>query len=101
MCMKCGNDIFCYCGQNSQKIDEVSASSIMPGCVFEDGMKLDKFHFHEIIDRGHLICSMIDDFLIEHPGMTVEMNKQCEEAQQLLCNGAGLASAEKDRIFGI
>jgi len=29
--------------------------------------KLDKFHYHEILDRLNLIASNIDDFLLEHP----------------------------------
>jgi len=28
---------------------------------------VDKFHIHEFVDRIHIICSMIDDFLLEHP----------------------------------
>lgn len=46
----------------------------------------DKYHIHEIRDRIHLICSMIDDFLISQPSMNEEMNKKCEQAQELLCN---------------
>ncbi len=91
---------------NLKKVDKPEKS--VQGCVsaglacyvIECRMKLDKFHFHEIADRSHLICSMIDDFLIEHPGMTVAMNKKCEDAQQLICEVISLASAEKDRTFG-
>lgn len=31
MCMKCGNDIFCYCGQNIQKDTTVSESPSVTG----------------------------------------------------------------------
>jgi len=71
----------------------------LPGYVLDDGENLNSGHFHEIIDRSHIICSMIDDFLIEHPGMTIEMNKKCEFAQQLLCEVSSLACAEEDKIF--
>jgi len=29
--------------------------------------KLDKFHYHEILDRLNFIASNIDDFLLDHP----------------------------------
>ncbi len=45
----------------------------------------DAFHFHEIVDRCHIINSMIDDFLIGGPGMDADSNRLCEEAQDLLC----------------
>lgn len=30
-------------------------------------MKLDKFHYHEAMDRAHVIQTMIDQLLLEHP----------------------------------
>ncbi len=48
--------------------------------------KPNKGHLHEIMDRSHIINSMIDDLLIEHPGMTEEMNAKCVQAQMLLCD---------------
>ena len=32
--------------------------------------ELDEFHAHEVLDRLHLICSMVDDFLLSHPYVT-------------------------------
>lgn len=29
----------------------------------------DKFHYHEVLDRLHIINSMIDDLLLEHPAV--------------------------------
>ncbi|MCK5133257.1 MAG: hypothetical protein KAR40_14030 [Candidatus Sabulitectum sp.] len=65
-----------------------------------EGQELNKGHYHEIIDRSHLICSMIDDFVIGHPGMTTEMNELCREAQSRLCKVTNLACGEEDRNFG-
>lgn len=31
--------------------------------------RIDKFHYHEVMDRLHLINSMIDEFLLEHPAV--------------------------------
>ncbi len=43
-------------------------------------------YHHEIMDRIHIINCMIDDHLIEHHGMTTEMNALCENAQSILCD---------------
>ncbi len=42
---------------------------------------------------------MIDDFLIDHPGMTKETNTFCETAQQNLCAVSSFASAEDEDRF--
>ena len=64
-----------------------------------DGINLG--HFHEIIDRVHIICSMIDEFLIDHPGMTEEMNARCEGAQILLGGVTDCACWEEERFCAI
>lgn len=61
--------------------------------------KLDQFHFHEIIDRTHIICSMIDDYLLDHPAMTFEMQTCCEDAQSSLCEMMQLANIEEEKLF--
>jgi len=38
--------------------------------------KINELHFHEILDRSNIFCQMIDDYLIDHPGMTDEMNNK-------------------------
>ena len=66
-------------------------------CPYKTG-KINKGHFHEIMDRSHVICSMIDEFLIEHPGMTKQMNDLCREVQSKLCLVMSMAD-EEERIF--
>ena len=34
--------------------------------------KLDKFHYHEMLDRLHVIMSMADDHLQQHPVAKIE-----------------------------
>jgi hypothetical protein len=29
-------------------------------------MKVDAFHLHEVLDRAHIIASMVDDLLADH-----------------------------------
>lgn len=43
--------------------------------------KLDEYHYHEIVDRLHVIMCMIDDHLQQHPVAKVE-----NEASQLISN---------------
>jgi len=37
-------------------------------------MRLDEFHYHEALDRTHMLLCMIDDHLREHP--VVKKHKQ-------------------------
>lgn len=30
-------------------------------------LKLDKFHYHEALDRCYIVANIIEDLLIEHP----------------------------------
>jgi hypothetical protein len=34
--------------------------------------KLDKFHYHEMLDRLHVVMSMADDHLQQHPVAKIE-----------------------------
>ena len=43
-----------------------------------------KEHYHEIMDRTHIINSLIDSLLFCHPGLTEEMSSNCELAQKEL-----------------
>ena len=36
-------------------------------------IKLDKYHYHEMLDRLHVVISMIDDHLQQHPVAKVEL----------------------------
>lgn len=48
--------------------------------------KLDPFHYHEAMDRTHVIMDMIDSHLIQHPVLKLEQEprRMVEEAQNLL-----------------
>lgn len=43
--------------------------------------KLDEFHYHEIVDRLHVIMCMVDEHLQQHPVAKLE-----NEANQLIAN---------------
>lgn len=43
--------------------------------------EVDDYHKHEIIDRCHIVNSMIDDFLVAHHATDEQMKKLFEEAQ--------------------
>jgi hypothetical protein len=36
-------------------------------------IKLDKYHYHEMLDRLHVVICMIDDHLQQHPVAKVEL----------------------------
>ena len=48
--------------------------------------KLDKFHYHELLDRLHVIMTNIDTHLTQHPVLELEteVNNLVEEAQTKL-----------------
>lgn len=56
--------------------------------------KIDYFHLHEIVDRCHIINSMIDDFLIGHTAMDEITNKLCEEAQAKISEVMNIVSSQ-------
>lgn len=59
-----------------------------------DKPNLDEFHYHEILDRTHLILSMIDDYLLQHP--VAKLDKEiCSKIEE----GAN-ALAEAYQIIG-
>ena len=58
----------------------------------------DVFNYHEIADRIHIICGMIDDFVIGSVGMTEEMNDLCEESQKLLYDVMCMASEKETEL---
>ena len=53
----------------------------------------DKYHYHEIANRCHLINCMIDDFILGHPACNGQMTAWAEDAQRQLSNVMGMASA--------
>ena len=60
---------------------------------------LDRFHYHEISDRCHLINSMIDDFVMGHPACNGQMTAWAEDAQRQLCNVMSMAASEEDKLI--
>jgi len=47
---------------------------------------LDRFHYHEALDRAYIVANMIDDHLMEHPVVQKhkELKKRVKKAEQLL-----------------
>lgn len=48
---------------------------------FIEKNNLDVHYVNELVDRCHIINSMIDDFAIDHPATDEKMKKMLEEAQ--------------------
>jgi hypothetical protein len=48
--------------------------------------KLDKFHYHEMLDRLHVVMSTIDDHILQHPVCKLEKDicTKVDEAVTLL-----------------
>lgn len=48
--------------------------------------KLDKFHYHEMLDRLHIIMSTIDDHILQHPvcKLEKEVSTKVDKALTLL-----------------
>lgn len=59
---------------------------------------LDRFHYHEISDRCHVINSMIDDFILAHPACTMLMNSYAVNAQSLLCAVMNEAAKGEEKL---
>jgi hypothetical protein len=55
--------------------------------------KLDEFHYHEMTDRLHVIMSMIDDHLVQHPVAKLDkkINKLIDEANDKLAEAYQIA----------
>jgi len=48
--------------------------------------KLDQFHYHEMLDRLHVLMSTLDDHIIQHPvcKLEKEISTNVEQALSLL-----------------
>lgn len=48
--------------------------------------ELDQFHYHEVMDRAHLIMCMIQEHLVDHPAMEMhpEYKDVLEEAIKII-----------------
>lgn len=61
-------------------------------------INLDRFHYHEISDRCHVINSMIDDFILAHPACSTLMNSYAVNAQSLICAVMNEAAKEEEKL---
>ena len=61
---------------------------------------IDVFHYHEISDRCHIINSLIDDFILDHPACTAQMNSHAVRAQNLLTAVMNEADKEEGMLRG-
>lgn len=62
--------------------------------------KLDQFHYHEMLDRLHVLMSTLDDHILQHPvcKLEKEISKKVDDALTLLFQAyqeAGKISYEK------
>ena len=66
-----------------------------------DAQPLDPFHAHEVIDRSHVICCMIDDFLLDHPYVVAhpDIKAKIEKGQMLLADAYQELSRVADTEF--
>ena len=61
-------------------------------------VELDKFHYHEMLDRLHVVMSMIDDHLQQHPVAKIEtkIKDLISEAQDKLWEAYQLVGNKED-----
>lgn len=59
---------------------------------------LDKFHWHEALDRTHVICENIDNNLLQHPvcKLDKEISKKVDEALTVLYEAYQLMGQKSD-----
>ena len=58
---------------------------------------LDEFHYHEALDRAHIICENIDDHLLQHPvcKLDKEISIKVEEALNTLYEAYQIIGSRK------
>jgi len=61
---------------------------------------LTKEHYHEMTDRLHVVCCMVDDHLIQHPvnKLDKEVAKPIEQALELLAEAYQIAG---NKLFNL
>lgn len=59
-------------------------------------IELDQFHWHEALDRTHLVLCNIDDFLIQHPVLKLnpKIRKHVEKASESLTEAYSMLGEE-------
>lgn len=64
-------------------------------------IELDKFHYHEALDRSHVIVDMMNDYLLEHPAVSQnkKIKKKVEKAIENLADAYQLIGQKSDDRF--
>jgi len=60
---------------------------------------LNSGHLYELTDRLHIICNMLDDYVIDHPGSTPGFNEKCFNAQKNLIEAQEIADKISESMF--
>jgi len=63
--------------------------------------KLDQFHYHEALDRLHVVMSMCDEHLMQHPVIKIEssVKQNVNEAIKLLWHAYQEVGHMSDKKF--
>jgi hypothetical protein len=63
--------------------------------------KLDKFYYHEALDRTYIVANQIEDILVEHPVIIKhkELRKRVKRAQQLILEAYQLIGGLDVKLF--
>ena len=86
-CHHCG----CFHDIEATRTDDPFGSALPPCSDANAG------HYHEIMDRCHIINSMIDDFVVGHPGVDETMAEWCKTAQRALSSVYNRAGEHGDK----
>jgi len=62
---------------------------------------LDEFHYHEALDRAHIICQNINDHLVQHPvcKLDKEVSKKVEDALTALYDAYQTIGQRSEQLF--
>lgn len=63
--------------------------------------KLDKFYYHEALDRAYIVANSIQDILVEHPVIKKhkKLRKRIKRAQQLILEAYQLIGGLDVKLF--
>lgn len=93
----------CELAENCKRAGSVAGCFMPGGCdgkVFSEKPVPDKFHYHEVMDRCHVLCSMIDDFLIGHDAVDDTAQEWCEIAQRALSSVSNRSAEKSEQLEG-
>lgn len=69
-----GNNMFHHVIDENYKVPNSDDYTLTSATYSEEPIKLDPFHYHEVIDRLYILNCNIQDFLLDHP--VVEKHKK-------------------------